>query len=141
MWHSGTNDSKQRRLVRRIAGLIAFVFVFVSVTVFPHHHAQHDSSSAGVTVARSAATSPFFVSAQAAVQSERSHHPVASFATVDCASCDWLATGMTTPGTVTSTVAITSSAIVQLLLQVRFAALCAAPVPRRGLRAPPLAFV
>lgn len=124
------------QISRLLAGLIAFVFVFVSVIMSQHHHGAQNVPFAEVSIAAHSAS----ITSDVATHSDSVHHSAVSLSTADCASCAWLATGMNTPGIVATLVATTFATIVALLLQVRLTALCAAPAPRRGLRAPPLAF-
>ncbi|MBC8137480.1 MAG: DUF2946 family protein [Fibrella sp.] len=122
------------RLSRHLAGLIAFLFAFVSVIASQHSHSQRNETSVETSAT-------LFPVSETVTHSDSTPHSAASFSEADCASCDWLATGITTPGTVATIVPVSFSTAVILLLQVRIAALCAAPTPRQGLRAPPLAFV
>jgi len=118
-------------IVRCVAAMAMLFFLVTSFTASLHHHGNrlYSSSLQAVVTGHSHAE---------AITSTANHSDL-TLSAADCLLCDWLMTG-SAPGTiVTWAVTVAFSLMAALIFQVRLAALCSRPAPRRGLRAPPLA--
>lgn len=120
-------ETNTTRTLRRLAALFALLFVFISVSAALHTHAA---------VASSTASAPSKVVPHSHHNPSDHYDATSAQGVADCSLCNYLQTPFATTGTTAFAVTV-CAALVALALATRIAALCAAPMPRRGLRAPP----
>jgi hypothetical protein len=124
-------DNRRGRILRRLTSLVAAVFVLLAVIVPALH-----SHLAATAFSRSAASPSLTTAPDSPASGERFH---AAPVLHDCSLCEWLigASHSAVPPTPAAVLLASVSWAALLLIAARFAALCARPAPRRGLRAPP----
>lgn len=125
-----SNGRQYAWAVRCVAILAALFFTMTSLVAVLHHHGARLSVTHGVALHHDTTE-----------QMDASSPSAPSFNAADCMLCDWLTTAATPAVPIIWAVTAAFSFLSLLLLEVRLAALCSRPAPRRGLRAPPVACV
>ena len=108
---------------RIVTALLALVFALLSV-IAPALHTHAAQKSGGAT-------------RHAAYATHLAHQTATVTDPADCAVCDWLLNTVGNTPSPQPALASPHTQVSLLTLATRRAALCARPLPRRGLRAPP----
>ena len=121
---------------QKITRLIAAWFIFFALVVPALH--RHGDSSRSAAIGSVEAFAAGHSHALSSPVLDKATHALSASADDDCALCQWFSVGFT-PNIIWILLFATTASTL-LVLSVRLLALCQRPLPRRGLRAPPVRF-